>query len=226
MVDPVKSARRYDASRRQEQAAHNRARVLVAAERLLRERGYADTSMPEIAQAAGVSVQLVYKAFANKATLLKAVFDRSVAGDDEPAPMAERDVIGAIIAEPDAATKITMYVRHLAEGADRHMPLQLLARDAAHADRAAAAVWAGMRRETLTAMTYFAQDLVATGQVRASMPVDEVRDMLWTYHGPECYELLVLERGWSIERYRQFVTAAMIAAVLDVENPGAVPTRG
>ena len=215
MTEPVKPARRrYDASRRQQQAAQTRRRVLAAAERLLRAKGYADTSMPEIAAAADVSVQLVYKAYANKAALLKAVFDVSVADDDEPVPMSERDVIGAIRAEPDAARKITMYVRHLAAGADRHMPLQLLARDAAHADRAAADVWNRMRQETLTAMTYFAQDLFATGQVRPSLTLDEVRDVLWVYHSPECYELLVLARGWPAERYREFLTSAMIAAVL------------
>lgn len=214
MAEPVKPARRYDASRRKEQAAENRRRVLVAAERLLRAQGYTDTSMPEIAQAAGVSVQLVYKAFANKATLLKAVFDVSVAGDDEQTPMAERDVIAAIRAETDAVRMITMYVRHLADGADRHMPLQLLARDAAHADHAAADVWDRMRQETLTAMTYFARDLAATGQLRTSLTIDDVRDVLWTYHSPECYELLVLERGWPVDRYRDFVIEAMIAAVI------------
>lgn len=214
MVEPVKPARRYDASRRQEQAAENRRRVLAAAERLFREKGYADASMPEIAQAAGVSVQLVYKAFANKATLLKAVFDVSVAGDDEPISMAERDVIGAIQAEQDAAKKITMYVRLLAGGADRATPLQLLARDAAHADPGAADVWRQIRAEILNAMTYFARDLMATGQVHASLSVDDVRDVLWTYHSAEFYELLVRERGWSVESYRRFLTEAMISAVL------------
>jgi hypothetical protein len=142
------------------------------------------------------------------------VFDVSVAGDDEQVAMAERDVIGTIPAEPDAAQKIRMYVHHLAAGADRYMPLQLLARDAAHADHAAADVWSRMRAETLTAMTYFARDLMATGQVRASLSADELRDVLWAYHSPEFYELLVRERGRSAEDYGRFVTAAMIAAVL------------
>src|SRR4051812_3910927 len=117
MSEPVK--RRYDTTRRTEQAKENRARILAAAGRLFAEKGYADSAMPEIARAAGVSVQTVYKAFANKATLLKAVFDVSVAGDDEPVPMAERDTIGAIRAEPDAAKKITMYTAHLGETAPR-----------------------------------------------------------------------------------------------------------
>jgi AcrR family transcriptional regulator len=214
LSEPVKAIRRYDATRRQQQARENRGRILAAAGKLFLARGYADSAMPEIAQAAGVSVQTVYKAFANKATLLKAVFDVTVAGDDEPTPMAERDVIGEIRATPDAAAKITLYTRHLAEGAPRHAPLQLLARNAAGADRAAAAVWAQMRVEMLTAMTYFAADLVATGQVRAGLAADDVRDVLWTYHAPELYELLVQERGWSAERYGRFLAEAMINAIL------------
>jgi len=214
LSEPVKPNRRYDTTRRQQQARENRGRILAAGRELFLAKGYAEAAMPEIAQAAGVSVQTVYKAFANKATLLKAVFDVSVAGDDEPTPMAERDVIGNIRATPDAAAKITLYAAHLAEGAPRHAPLQLLARDAAGADRMAAAVWAQMRAEVLTAMTHFAADLLATGQVRPGLAADDVRDVLWTYHAPELYELLVLERGWSADRYGRFLTEAMTNAVL------------
>jgi AcrR family transcriptional regulator len=214
VAESVTPVRRYNATRRQEQALENRRRVLTAAGRLFLEKGYADTAMPEIAQAAGVSVQTVYKAFSNKATLLKAVFDESVAGDDEPVPMAERDVIGAIQAERDASRKITLYVRHLVEAAHRYVPLQLLARDAAGADHAAAQVWAQMRQEMLTAMTYFADDLRATGQVRDDLSAGEVRDVLWVYHSPELYELLVIERGWTPADYDRFLCEALINALI------------
>jgi len=103
--------------------------------------------MPEIASAAGVSVQTVYKTFTNKATLPQAVFDVSVAGDDEPVPVAERDTIAAIRAEPQAAKKITMYSRVLADGSHRWAPVLLLARDCRQGrNRAAADVWARCSR--------------------------------------------------------------------------------
>src|SRR6266545_3209775 len=121
MVEDVK--RRYDASRRQEQARENRGRVLATARTLFLTKGYAETAMPEIAKAAGVSTQTVYKAFANKATLLKAVFDVSVAGDDEPVPIAERHLIATIRAEPDPARQIAMYFKHIAAVAPRVVPL-------------------------------------------------------------------------------------------------------
>ncbi len=207
-----KPVRRYDSSRRQEQARANRAAILESAHRRFLEQGYAATTVGEVAGDAGVSVETIYKAFANKAGLLKAVFDVSVAGDDDPVPMAERDVIGQIIAEPDAATKLRLYADHMVESMPRAAPVQLLARDAAAVDADAAAVWAQTRAELLKGMTLFAQDLERTGAL--AVPVDDARDVLWTYVSPELYELLVLARGWTVERYGTFLADGLVHALV------------
>ena len=60
MTAPVK--RRYDATRRREQARENHRRIVDAATGLFAARGYAGTSMTEVAAAAGVAVQTVYAA--------------------------------------------------------------------------------------------------------------------------------------------------------------------
>ena len=207
-----KPARRYDSSRRQEQARANRAAILESARRRFLERGYGSTTVAEVAGDAGVSVETIYKAFANKAGLLKAVFDVSVAGDDDPVPMVERDVIAQIVAETDARQKLQRYAEHMVESMPRAAPVQLLARDAAAADPEAAAVWSQTRAELLAGMTLFAQDLVGTGSLR--VPVDEARDILWTYVSPEIFELLVVERGWSVARYGAFLADGLVAALV------------
>ena len=46
----------------------------------------------------------------------------------------------------------------------------------------------------------------------------QARDVLWTYHAPELYELLVLERGWSATRYGKFVTRALCDALLETQD--------
>jgi AcrR family transcriptional regulator len=207
-----KPPRRYDSTRRRQQAQQNRHAVLASARQRFLARGYAATTIAEIAQDAGVSVETVYKAFATKAGVLKALFDVSVAGDDEPIPMAERAVIQTVRDEPDAARKLELYAKHLAATMPRSAPVQLLARDGAASSPDAAEVWKQIRHETLTGMTMFASGLASTGQLRVS--ATQARDILWTYHAPELYELLVLERGWSATRYGKFIAQAWIDALL------------
>ncbi|MGZ4513882.1 MAG: TetR/AcrR family transcriptional regulator [Mycobacterium sp.] len=205
--------RRYDSTRRRQQAQQNRHAVLAAARQRFLVQGYATTTIAEIARDAGVSVEMVYKAFATKAGVLKALFDVSVAGDDEPIPMAQRDVIQNVINATEATRKLEIYAEHLASTMPRSAPVQLLARDGAASSPDAAEVWKQIRQETLTAMTAFASDLARTGKLRVS--ARQARDVLWTYHAPELYELLVLERGWSATRYGKFIAHALIDALLE-----------
>ena len=100
MNRPVNRVRSYDSTRRQEQARQNRAANLDAARAHFLTHGYQGTTVSAVAVDAGVSVETVYKAFANKAGLLKAVFDVTLAGDDEPVPMMDREEIGATRPSP------------------------------------------------------------------------------------------------------------------------------
>lgn len=204
--------RRYDSTRRRQQAQQSRRAVLQKARQRFLAQGYAATTIAEIAQDAGVSVETVYKSFATKAGVLKALFDVSVAGDDAPIPMVQRDVIQDVRNAPEAAKKVEIYAKHLAATMPRSAPVQLLARDGAASSPDAAMVWKQIRQETLSAMTMFASDLARTGQLRVSKT--EARDVLWTYHAPELYELLVLERGWSVTRYGKFISHALSSALL------------
>jgi AcrR family transcriptional regulator len=208
------SPRRYDVTGRRQQAQHNRSAVLAAARKRFLAQGYAATTIAEIALDAGVSVETVYKAFTNKAGLLKALFDVSVAGDDAATPMVERDVIQEVINASEATRKIHIYARHLASTMPLSAPVQLLARDGAASSPDAAQVWKKIRQETLTAMKMFAADLAETGQLKVT--VTQARDVLWTYHAPELYELLVLQRGWSPSRYGKFIARALVDALISV----------
>jgi hypothetical protein len=63
-------------------------------------------------------------------------------------------------------------------------------------------------------MTHNAQTLLKGGHLRPGIDLDEAADVLWTYSSPELYELFVVRRGWTVERYGRFVADAMIAALL------------
>jgi AcrR family transcriptional regulator len=214
MSSPVKGRRPYDASGRQLQAQRTRRAVIDSARRLFLERGFAATTMPAVAQAAGVSVQTVYKVFGTKARLAKAVFDVAMAGDDEPVVMLDRPLLARARAEPDAHRKLQLYGDFLAEVAPRHVPIQLVIRDAAATDPEANVVWAELQAERLRGMTMFARALHAGGHLRPGLSTAEARDVLWTYNSAEVFQLLVVERGWSPRRYGRWVADALKAALL------------
>jgi AcrR family transcriptional regulator len=214
MTGPVKPRRRYDSSGRQEQARRNRRAVLEAARLLFLERGFAAATMPAVASAAGVSVQTVYKMFGSKPRLAKAVFDVAIAGDDAPIPVLKRPLLGRVREEPDPRARFRLYGRFLAEVAPRHVPVQLVIRDAAATDREARAVWAELQAERLRGMTQFASALHRDGHLRHGVSVNEARDVLWTYNSAELFQLLVIERGWSPKRYGRWVADALIAALV------------
>lgn len=214
MSAAVNPRRQYDSSRRRRQADQSRASVLEAAHRLFLEQGYAATTVLSIATGAGVSVETIYKAFGNKPGLLKAVFDVAIVGDDDPVPMMDREFVRANMAEPDPRKKLQMYGAFFAVNAPRAIPVQLLARDAAASDPAAAEVWQQMAQERLTGMTAFAHNLDVGGHLRSDITVEEARDVLWAHNSAELYELLVIQRGWAPERYGAWIGQQLIAALL------------
>jgi hypothetical protein len=148
-----------------------------------------------------------------KPRLAKAVFDAAIAGDDEPVTMLQRTALARVRDEPDPRTKLRRYGEFLAEVAPRHVPVQLVIRDAAAGDPDARTVWAELQAERLKGMTQFARALHGDGHLRAGVSIAEARDVLWTYNSAELFELLVIERKWSPKRYGRWVTDALVAAL-------------
>ena len=214
MARAVKPQRRYDASRRQEQARATRRAVLDAARELFLAQGYAGTTVGAVAARAGVSVETVYKAFGNKPGLVKAVFDVSVVGDDEPVPMLQREFVRRNMAEPDPRVKLHDYGAHIAATAPRIGPVLLVVREAAAGDAGAAAVWEQLQQERLTGMTAFAKHLHEGGHLREGVSMAEARDVLWVHNSLELWELLVRLRGWSNERFGRWIGQQLVAALL------------
>jgi AcrR family transcriptional regulator len=214
MARAVKPQRRYDASRRQEQARATRQAVLDAARELFVGQGYAATTIAAVAKQAGVSVETVYKAFGNKPSLVKAVFDVTVVGDDEPVPMLQREFVRRNMAEPDPRVRLLDYGAHIAHTAPRIGPVLLVVREAAATDAAAANVWEELEQERLAGMTAFARSLAEAGQLRDGVSTEEARDVLWVHNSLALWELLVRHRGWSNERFGRWIGQQLIAALL------------
>jgi AcrR family transcriptional regulator len=205
--------RQYDATGRRERARQRRRDVVVAAQELFEAEGFQATTISAVAKRAGVSAEGIYKGFGTKAALAKAVFDFVIAGDDEPVPIAERPEMRAVREEPDVRRKIRLYVAGLTQRQRRSARVQILIRDGRHGDEALRETWQTLLDERLTGMTMFGRHLLETGDLRPGITLDEVADVLWTYISVEFYELLVLLRGWTPERYADLVSSAITDAL-------------
>ncbi len=59
-----------------------------------------------------------------------------------------------------------------------------------------------------------ARRLYQRGDLREGVSLEQARYILWTYSSLDLHELLVLRRGWTLERYSGFVAEGMLAALL------------
>ena len=213
MTDPApRVKRRYDAERRRARAEQSRRTLLAVARRSFLERGYAATTMPAVAAAAGVSVETIYKTFGGKPHLVMALFHDAIAGDGQISTEDRADRISQD--ETDPVARLHAFGRFVAEVMPRVGPLMLLIRTAAQSSAEASEIWAQMNAERLARMTQHAQRLHDHGHLRTDVTVAEARDVLWLYSAPDLFDLLVQQRRWSIERYGTWIGDAYTAALV------------
>lgn len=188
--------------------------MLDAAGRLFVQHGYAATTLAAVAAEAGVAVQTVYAAFAGKRQLLSELIDVTIAGDDEPVPMAERAFVAEIRAQSTVRGMLERYAVHLAAVHAREAAVMIALAGAATADEDAAVIWRKNEDERRAGMAMFAVDLAATGELRPDRTLDEVADVLWLAMDVRAYDWLVRRRGWPVERYLDWYVTTVTGALV------------
>ena len=210
-MDTVKP-RRYDASRRREQARLNREAIVAAARQRFLDDGFTSTTIATIAADAGATADTIYKSFGGKAGLLRAMCEDALKGEG-PIPAEQRsDAMQA--SETDPRRMLRGLGTLTTEVAPRINPLLLLLSTAAEADPTMAQLRADFDAARLARMTQVAQILATKTQLRPGLSVEEAAEIMWAYSSPELYGLLVLTRGWRPERYSEFVGESLVDALL------------
>ena len=139
--------RPYRSPLRDEQAAATRRRIVDAGRDLFIERGYAATTIDAIAERADVSRKTVFTAVGGKAAVLKLAFDWSLAGDDEPVPIADRPEVRRMMQGTDPAVVLARWVAMNAAIAGRVAALHHVLVVAADTDPQAAALLDTVERQ-------------------------------------------------------------------------------
>jgi AcrR family transcriptional regulator len=214
--------RSYDSRLRDARAEATRLAIVAAAGRLFAERGYAATSMEEIAAAAGVGRATVFTAVGGKTELLTEAYRLAVRGPaNANTPLGQQARSRRISAGADAHKLLAGYAGVMVEVGRRLAPLYEAVRAAAHADPEARELWQLITEERRTAATGIVRRLAERKALLHDLDRQSASDILWVLNDPALYQLLVTQRRWTQRRFRSWLTHSMQTQLLEPPDPTA-----
>lgn len=204
MREPVKGT--TEAGRRREsRARETRRRIIEAAIRLFLERGYVTTTVQAIAAEAGVAAATVYQAFGTKYDILAAALDVTIAGDDEPLALLDRDWVDDVRRERDGDRRLRLVVEGAAEIAARTAPLKDVMRDAAATDAAARHLVRQDHDRRHRTQEGLVDLLLEIRPLLAGIDRRRAIDTFFALVNSSTYDLLVTQRGWTMTEWQDWL---------------------
>ncbi|MEV4356059.1 TetR/AcrR family transcriptional regulator [Nonomuraea sp. NPDC049625] len=207
-------------NKRAEKAKETRRRILAAASELFVQDGYGATNLQDVAEKAGVAVQTIYFVFGNKRALLKELVDVTIAGDDEPVATMDRPWYVAALAAGTAQDMLRAYVAGTTSVLERVAPIGRVLEAAVASDPEVAALWPHDVDPRHVVQQGAARALAGKPGARAEVSVEEAADLLYGLLSPELYLLFVHERGWTRERWEQWVGETLRAQLCTMGGNG------
>jgi AcrR family transcriptional regulator len=195
---------------RREQAIRTRNRMLDAALALFMEQGYDDTTIQQVADAAGVAVQTVYYTFGNKARLLAEVEDRVVLGDAPSEQWDEQPWATELQSETDPRKLLDLFVEVDSQIKGRVSPF--IARLGASLPNDTSRAARHLRRDVFFGTVI--DRLQQLGALRSGLSRDRALDILRVVNSPEAYVELTERRGWSADEWRAWLGRVLRAELL------------
>lgn len=181
-----------------------RGAILEAARELFGEGGYVATTIEEIAERAAVSPETVYATFKNKRSLLSELIDVSMAGDQAPVPVLARPWVQDVRDEPDPERRLRILARNGRLILERTAPIYEVLRGASAADPQMASLWELNKAQRFLGQRELLRILTRHNPLRRGLTMRTAADIFFTIGSPETYRLLVVDRGWSADRFERW----------------------
>lgn len=193
-----------------------RLRILDAARKLLLERGFHGVGLEDVAAAAGVSRQAVYKShFASKSELLLGL----VRHVHETERLDE--LVGPALAAKAALQKLEETIRTTVLIEERVHDLSMMLSAAALSDADARAAWRDRMEVKRIAVGAAVVAVDRERRLSLKWTVQSAVDLLAVLVSPHSYHQLVVERGWSPDTLIRRVYEVCSATFLVEPRAGA-----
>jgi AcrR family transcriptional regulator len=218
VTENVKDDQTRERGRGQARTRLARRAVVAAARELFLERGYAATTIDAVSKVADVPPATVYRLFASKPGILKALLDTSISGDDQPLAVPDRPGVAALFAEPDPARLLAGFAGVTTAINQRSHDVYRILASAAGSDPAAAELLGQVQQQRDQGQGQIARVLARNRALRPGLGESDAADLIHALMAPEVYRLLVIDRRWTPEKYQQWLTATLMQQLL---RPGS-----
>jgi AcrR family transcriptional regulator len=211
MVD-VKDKRKYSSAVREEQAARTRTRILDAASKLFLERGYARTTMKDIAAQADVARDTVHAIFGSKAQVLTALIDLRLVPDGAVINVTQRPDAQAIKNEADQRRQIELFAKFIAGISTELRPVFEVLRTASAVEPEMGKVFEEMDDFRLKNMQTYSKWIAARGPLRVN--TRQAGEIIWALASPDIARMLCDELGWTESQHARWLSDTLIRTLL------------
>lgn len=211
-IVPKIKARSYKSPVRKRQAGDTRRRITDAARELLLREGYAGMTIEAIAQRAEVSAQSVYAIFKSKTGVLIALLDQSMFGPDY------QDLAQRALQATDPETRLRLAARAARQIRGDQSAMFDLMRGARVVAPELAKLEQQRERLRYQGEKAMIDSLRHAGALRPGLSHKMARDIFWMLTGGDVYRMLVRERGWSPQKYQNWLADTLVQCLL---TPGS-----
>jgi TetR/AcrR family transcriptional regulator, regulator of autoinduction and epiphytic fitness len=210
----IPAKRKYDSTRRQQQARETRLKIAQAARPIFMERGYNGTTIDAIATQAGVASETIYAIFRNKRNILSFLFDISIGGDDQPIRLIDRPEPQAVLNDSDPHHQITRFAADITEILSRAAPVFEIMRVAAKTEPEIARLVQRLLKERMQNMTMVAKSIAANSSLREGLDQRAAAETIWLHTSPELYQLCTVDLGWDKTEYADWLKETLARLLL------------
>jgi AcrR family transcriptional regulator len=211
-VVEVKDKRKYSSAVREEQAARTRTRILDAAAELFLERGYARTTMKDIAVQADVARDTVHAIFGSKARVLTALIDHRLVPDGSVTNVTQLPEALAIKDEVDQRKQIELFAKFIASISTELRPVFEILRTASAVEPEMATVFEEMDQFRMNNMQTYASWIAARGPLRVS--TRQAGEIIWALASLDVARMLCDELGWTESQHARWLSDTLIRTLL------------
>ncbi len=220
MAHTTKPKRAYNASRRQAQAAETRRLIVEAAQKLFTARGYAGTTIQAVADEAGVSSETIYAVFGSKRAILTRWLEIAVGGDERPLSVLDREQPQSVRRDQDQRSQIRSFAMGIRAIMERVSPVFDVMRVAAKTEPDIATLLQRTLDERLSNLGQFVGWLAENGPLRSGLDSGTAAESIWALTSAEMHRLLTVDRGWSGDRYEQWLSDILEQYLLPAPRQG------